>query len=288
MKCITYLFGLAKEDIKSFSKNELIITFSLILFSIFIGIFDINYIIGISGSPLVWVNNKNSGLELWKNIAIIMNIVGTSFAIIGIMLSIKGKLSNFIWNIMSSIIYCFFCIAIGYIGGFQMEAFILFPLRITGIILWKKHLDTKHSAVVNKLNLLKLFLLSLWLCFAFVFFFFEIRFICNLILGNYEFEDNNKARIMEATICAIGVSIHTLATLRYLEQWILRIINCIIQIIFFSGIIGLKLNLNAIFLWIIGICISINALISWINRMKEQNSFYNNIDDKNSTELQEK
>jgi nicotinamide mononucleotide transporter PnuC len=276
---VNYIFRIIKEDIKSFSVKESIITTFLILFSIFIGIFDINYIIGISKSPLVWINNENAGLELWKNIAIVCNIFGSCFAIIGIIMSIKGKLSNFIWNIMSSIIYCFFCIAIGYIGGFQMEAFILFPLRISGIILWRKHLDNKNSAVVNRLKLLKILLLLLYLFVAFIFFYFEIRFVCNLILGNYQFENNQNARIIESIISAIGVSIHTLATLRYLEQWLLRIINCIIQITFFSGIVGLKLNLNAIFLWIIGICISINALITWIKRMKEQeNGYYKNVE----------
>lgn len=268
-----------KDDLRSFTKNEIILTIILIIISIFTTIIDINYFFNKAITLFIWKNNEINNVPFWRNFIITLNGLGTILAIFGLILSMNGKLSNFIWNIISSILYCAYCFAYGYIGGFQIEIIFLLPMRFLGFFLWKKHLDKTHSAIVKYLTFKKWLLLILLLSLLFTFFFFEIQVVSNMILGSYFFDDNLVGRIMEAFSSSLSVTVHILSTGRYLEQWIFRIINSCNQIILFSGIIGFNLNSNAIFMWIIIIYVSIVALISWIKRMKQQqNDFYMNLE----------
>lgn len=279
METIKSAFLSMKADLKSFSKIQCFLTVFLIMISFTTAIVDINYFFGKTDNILIWINNEAAGKSLFKNIVISINGLGTALAIIGLMLSLNGKISNFIWNITSALIYCVFCLGFGYIGGFLTEFFLLIPMRTLSIFLWNKHMDKQHTAIVKYLKWKEWLYVVILLAILFTMFFFAIAFLSEIITGSYYFENNLVARCMEALASAIGVTIHILAINRYLEQWILRILNSMNQIILFSGTLGLDINLNAIMMWTIIIIFSISGLISWIKRMKlQQKDFYGDIE----------
>lgn len=259
-------------DLKDFNKIEAVCLFLFGVLMIVFSVIDFNYVFNITevNNLLIWENNKEAGIVLWKRCFMVISGIASFTGAMSVVLTSKKKLSNYFWGIINTIAYGLFAWAYGYIGDSQLNLCFFLPFQFIGIWLWSKHMDADDNAIPRRLNVLQWtlsLLLSLGLGFAF---YYEIPEVAKLIEGSYIFENDEVPRRLDATTNALSVVAQILMIMRFREQWIFWIAIDVIQIAMYVGVAGFGISFNITAMWILFLLNAFYGFYIWFIKSKPE------------------
>lgn len=219
------------------------------------------------------LKNEFSGWKMWEVVWLLgasavifslsifwhdslVSLLAALTGVICVILTGKGKVSNFLFGIVNVVLYAYLSWKAGFYGEVMLNLLYYFPCNFIGIVCWSKHLNESGNEVVKERMGLKESLLVYPLTFGCV---VAYGFILKRLGGTLPFVDSL------STIMSISAQI--LCIKRYAEQWILWIIIDVVTVgmwgyNFFNG----GENISTLLMWAVYL---INAVIMYVKWRKE-------------------
>lgn len=275
MSRFTKLFASVPGDLKSLTRRE---TIFMLMYGLFLTIFSVinfNYVVGIDDGDhhtFKWNSEKEKGIETWRRVIMTVSGLTTFCAAMSAMLATKGKLSGYFWGIINTVTYGAFTLAYGYVGDAQLNILFFPVFQYLGIKQWGDNRDEDLNAIGRKMSWKQRLIALGAAVVLFVFFYYEIEWFSELVLGEYWFSDKFLPHLFDAITNSLTVVAQTLVTYRYIEQWPIWIVVNILQISLYAGLAGLGIEVNVLCMWIFFLFTSIKGTIEWRQRWKKRST----------------
>jgi HTH-type transcriptional repressor of NAD biosynthesis genes len=221
-------------------------------------------------SLLKWTNDAHAGIALWRRILMMLSGVAAFSGAVCVVLVARGKYSNYVWGIINCVTYGVFAMAYGYAGSAQLNIVFFLPMQFVGIYMWRRNLDTQLVARSRSLGLLT------W-CFAMVVtlliavaFYYEIPQFAKALTGTYYFAAMPTPWRLDAATNALNICAQILMLYRFWEQWLFWISVDVLQIVMYSGGVGVPLDINVLLMFILFQCNAFYGCYSWFRRAKSE------------------
>ncbi|WP_159721792.1 nicotinamide riboside transporter PnuC [Enterococcus sp. CSURQ0835] len=189
----------------------------------------------------------------------ILALISGSAGVISVVLCAKGRVSNYVFATLNSVLYAYICYQNHLFGGMTLHLLYYIPMNVIGFIAWNKRKDAQGD--VKALRLSKK-------GFTMV--------VAGLLIGTlgYTFflqAIGGKLSLLDAYI-AINTIIATYLTVsRYAEQWVLWLAGDVVNIIMWSLLIGKSPQAaTMLIMWSAYLINSSYGLYNWIRLNKKQ------------------
>ena len=171
----------------------------------------------------------------------------------------KGKISCYFFGLLGTSFYSYLSFKNALWGNLLLYVCYYFPMQVTGIFKWKKHLKSDTKEIVKtKLSQKELIVLSLGAIAACV----AVIFIL------WYFKD--KSPIFDGITTVFSVIGMYLTVKRCIEQWIAWIIvNGLSSLMWLELVLKGAKAYSTLLMWIVYFILGIYFLIIWKNEMKE-------------------
>ncbi len=171
----------------------------------------------------------------------------------------KGKISCYFFGLLGTSFYSYLSFKNALWGNLLLYVCYYFPMQVTGIFKWKKHLKSDTKEIVKtKLSFKELIVLSLGAIAACV----AVIFIL------WYFKD--KSPIFDGITTVFSVIGMYLTVKRCIEQWIAWIIvNGLSSLMWLELVLKGAKAYSTLLMWIVYFILGIYFLIIWKNEMKE-------------------
>lgn len=171
----------------------------------------------------------------------------------------KGKISCYFFGLLGTSFYSYLSFKNALWGNLLLYVCYYFPMQVTGIFKWKKHLKSDTKEIVKtKLSFKELIVLSLVAIAACV----AVIFIL------WYFKD--KSPIFDGITTVFSVIGMYLTVKRCIEQWIAWIIvNGLSSLMWLELVLKGAKAYSTLLMWIVYFILGIYFLIIWKNEMKE-------------------
>lgn len=175
------------------------------------------------------------------------------FGILCVVLTAKGKLSNFVFGLLNVGAYGWLSFQNHLYGDFALNIFFYIPFQFIGFFLWKKMSEKRYSGKksVRRLTLVQVLLMAI---------------ISGLVIfgyGKYLSTTNDPTPYIDSTSTVLSIVATVLMSFRYAEQWLCWIIVNIVTIIMWVVAISKgSTDYAMVAMWSIYL---INAFFGWYN-----------------------
>ena len=171
----------------------------------------------------------------------------------------KGKISCYFFGLLGTSFYSYLSFKNALWGNLLLYVCYYFPMQVTGIFKWKKHLKSDTKEIVKtKLSQKELIVLSLGAIAACV----------GVIFILWYFKD--KSPIFDGITTVFSVIGMYLTVKRCIEQWIAWIIvNGLSSLMWLELVLKGAKAYSTLLMWIVYFILGIYFLIIWKNEMKE-------------------
>lgn len=212
------------EEKKLFSLYESIFIFVFCVISIIFSFVDVT-----PGNQLSFIDFNDN--ITWEKIVYLFSGIASFTGALSVVLASKEYRYTYIFGIVNCITFGLYAFAYGYAGNFQLNIMYFLPLQFHGFYEWNKDIKIKGLNILQKIA-------YTYLCFVLWFiFYFEIPSFTRFVTqGEYPYETNILARILDSGTTSLSIIAQYLLINKYYESWMLWIIVNIFQIIMFSGI----------------------------------------------------
>ena len=170
-------------------------------------------LIGILASIITIVNNNGC-----SPLCLIACLVALNGGIIGTLLSIKGRRSNFIFEILHSLTYGYTAWCNQFYGSAVINALVYVPFSLFGFYSWGKNRNANKEVLARKLSVRQIVLLVVAMIAS------------TAILNSVLTLCNGSSTILDSAATVLVFSATILAVLRYREQWIVWLIAHALQL----------------------------------------------------------
>ncbi|KAI9762070.1 MAG: hypothetical protein M1840_001479 [Geoglossum simile] len=221
-----------------------------------------------SHSLLKWTNDTRAGIALWRRILMTLSGVAAFSGALCVVLVARGRFSNYVWGIINCVTYGAFAMAYGYAGDAQLNIIFFLPLQFLGIYMWKGNLDQDRVARSRSLGWLGrcgALLVSLLIAVSF---YYEIPEFAKALTGAYYFAGMPVPRRLDAATNALSICAQILLLYRFWEQWLFWISVDVLQILMYSGAVGVPLNINVLLMFVLFLCNAFYGCYSWFQRSR--------------------
>jgi nicotinamide mononucleotide transporter len=192
--------------------------------------------------------------------------IGLGASLTGMMcviLTAKGKISNYYYGIVNSILYAYVAYTSQYYGEVMLNILYFLPLQFIGIYYWKKHVNknkTEDDVLVKWFTLKERIL---WLL---------ITIAGTAGIGIFLKIIGSKLPYIGAFTVILSIIAMILTVKRVAEQWILWIIVDIVTIyMWFYSIEQGGSDITVLIMWIAFLTNAIYGFINWYRLERDQN-----------------
>jgi nicotinamide mononucleotide transporter len=97
----------------------------------------------------VWFSLTGTKWDDWRSVLLnwVITPISSVTGVICVVLSAKGKLSNWLWGLINSITYGFVAWVSGYYGDWILNWFFFIPTQVIIFFVWKSHLQCNSTIV---------------------------------------------------------------------------------------------------------------------------------------------
>ncbi|MDG2954358.1 nicotinamide riboside transporter PnuC [Bisgaard Taxon 10/6] len=195
--------------------------------------------------------------------------IATIAAITGILCVVfvgKGKISNYLFGLISVSLYAYTSYTFGLYGEMQLNLLVYVPVQFIGFYLWRKHMTNKNT--VNRDGVEEVIAKALnfkqWLIV-----------IAVVLVGTYSYIKlltrlNSAFPELDGVTVVVSIVAQVLMMLRYREQWALWIIVNALTIALWIGMYSKTGNtsLPLLVMYIMYFCNSIYGYYNWTQLVK--------------------
>jgi HTH-type transcriptional regulator, transcriptional repressor of NAD biosynthesis genes len=272
---VPLLFASFIPDLLSFHPLLRVLSAFFAVFTIVFSVLDFNVLLfheQSTRSLLKWTNDTNDGIALWRRVLMTLSGVASFTGAICVVLVAKGRYSNYLWGIVNCVTYGAFAMAYGYAGDAQLNIIFFLPMQFLGIYIWRRNLDSQNIVKSRRLAPVG------WICILSssllvgVGFYYEIPAFARALAGSYFFEGMTTPRRLDSATNALSICAQFLMLWRYWEQWLFWISVDVLQIIMYSGAVGVQLNINVLFMFILFLCNAVYGCYCWFRRVDKTES----------------
>src|SRR5579862_9304865 len=221
-----------------------------------------------SQSLLKWTNDTHAGIALWRRILMTLSGVAAFSGALNVVLVARGRYSNYVWGIINCVTYGAFAMAYGYAGDAQLNIIFFLPMQFVGIYMWMGNLDQEHVARSQSLGWLGrcgTLIVSLLIAVAF---YYEIPEFAKALTGSYYFAGMPVPRRLDSATNALSICAQILMLYRFWEQWLFWISVDVLQILMYSGTVGVALDINVLLMFLLFLCNALYGCYSWFQRAR--------------------
>jgi nicotinamide mononucleotide transporter len=189
-------------------------------------------------------------------------LIGVTASLTGIwcvILVAKGKISNYYVGIVNILTYAWVAYSWKFYGEVMLNLMFFLPMQFVGILLWRKHMNSKVKEVKTKIMTQKQ--RFTWFVIAFVTILFYGQWLASLG-GNMPYFDS------VSTILSIIAMI--LMVMRYVEQWVLWIgVNVASICLWIYALSNGGTDISVLIMWVAYLVNSVYGLYNW-NKLSQQ------------------
>ncbi len=158
------------------------------------------------------------------SIYIAASLLALNCAIIGTLLSIKGRRTNFIFSFVNAITYCFVAWSNQFYGSFVVNALFYAPCAVIGFYSWGKHSRKNQEVIARKLTLKQDILL--------IIIFLTTTALLNYILGAV----GGQSTLLDSAGNILVIFASILVALRFREQWLVWLASDLLQLTMWTSV----------------------------------------------------
>lgn len=171
-----------------------------------------------------------------------------------------GKIYCYFFGLVSSLLYSYLAFKNGFFGNFALNFFYYFPMQLTGIFLWKKHLKTNSLEIVKA---------ELKYDVRFCVFAFAV--LLSLVTG-YFLKKIDNFPFLDGISLVFSIFAMILTVKRCIEQWYFWIIvNTVSVIMWFFAYLNNSNCFATVIMWFVYFVLGIYFLIKWQNEIEIKN-----------------
>jgi len=189
-------------------------------------------------------------------------LIGITASLTGIwcvVLVAKGKISNYYVGIVNILAYAWIAYSWKFYGEVMLNLIFFLPMQFVGILVWRKHMNSKAKEVKTKIMTQKQ--RFTWFVIAFVAILFYGQWLASLG-GNMPYFDS------VSTILSIIAMI--LMIMRYVEQWVLWIgVNMASIYLWVYALSNGGTDISVLIMWVAYLVNSLYGLYNW-NKLNQQ------------------
>ncbi|KAI9777512.1 MAG: hypothetical protein M1839_008806 [Geoglossum umbratile] len=270
---LPFLLSSIVPDLLSFPPLLRLLALLFGVFLIIFSILDFNVLLlssveRASHSLLKWINDTHAGIALWRRILMTLSGVAAFSGALSVVLVARGKYSNYVWGIINCVTYGAFAMAYGYAGDAQLNIVFFLPMQFIGIYMWRGNLDPQRVARSRSLGWVGwcgTLVVALLIAVAF---YYEIPEFAKALAGEYYFAGMPTPRRLDSATNALSICAQVLLLYRFWEQWLFWISVDVLQILMYSGAVGVPLNINVLVMFVLFLCNAFYGCYSWFQRAR--------------------
>ena len=207
---------------------------------------------------------KTKDLSLFQKV--MQGISGiTAFAgILNVYLVAKGKISNYVYGLITVTCYGLFAFSVAYTGDAILNIFFFIPFQFIGFYKWKKSMDKKDNVIPVNMNLKSSLVFLAIFIILFIIFWFLIPWADE---GLHRFSDPSYkypfdgdlniwfkgqgylAHAFDAMTNSFSITASVMMFMKIKFQWIVWLIINFLQATMYIGLNGWGINLPMIIMW---------------------------------------
>ena len=233
----------------------------------------------------VWFSTTGTVWTDWKSIVLnwIISPVSAVTGVLCVVLSAKGKLSNWVWGLVNSITYGLVAWVSGYYGDWLINWFFFIPSQIAILLVWRKSLVPQSSIVKMKTlggHSVWISIVAIFVTVGFAIFLQSVdNFFTEAMKRNSAFYTNlGKATgltllgpILDSATVVFQVIGQFLMIAMYAEQWPFWIATNVISIFIWGTVIATdptsySYAVPTLFMWVAFLANSIYGTVNWFTK----------------------